>query len=251
MPCDRLLENMKKVVIRADDLGISPGVNQAIKEVCDAGMIKNVGIMINLENIENAVKDLPENIDLGLHCNISVGKPVSDEEQISSLVDSNGSFFRSDIYRRSENDFVKYEEVRKEIRSQVLRFEKIVGRLPDYMDIHAVSSFNFLKAVKDVSIEFSIPYIPLDLDQKGFVLDDKHIVMRMSDPETDLDSLFESNNEYGVIISHPGHTDEILKSRTGMVTMREFELKRFTDLSTLELIKDMHIELIRFTDLFC
>ena len=153
--------------------------------------------------------------------------------------------------RRSENDFVKYEEVRKEIRSQVLRFEKIVGRLPDYMDIHAVSSFNSLKAMKDVSIEFSIPYIPLDLDQKGFVLDDKHIVMRMSDPETDLDSLFESNNEYGVIISHPGYTDEILKSRTGMVTMREFELKRFTDLSTLELIKDMHIELIRFTDLFC
>ena len=82
---------MKNIIIRADDYGISPGVNRGILETLSYGLVKNAGVMINLEDACDVLKFIdPEKTDIGLHGNISVGKPLCNSNEVSSLIDENG-----------------------------------------------------------------------------------------------------------------------------------------------------------------
>lgn len=51
---------MKKMMIRADDLGYSEAVNYGIEKSVKCGIINNVGFMVNMEASEhgyNLIKD--------------------------------------------------------------------------------------------------------------------------------------------------------------------------------------------------
>ena len=53
---------MKKILVRADDLGYSRGVNYGIHDAVYNGFINNVGIMVNMPITEagfNMIKDEP------------------------------------------------------------------------------------------------------------------------------------------------------------------------------------------------
>ena len=78
---------MKKLMIRADDLGYSKGINYGIYESVKNGVIKNIGFMVNMPNsVEgyNLVKDY--DICLGQHTNVCVGRPICNPSLIPSLV---------------------------------------------------------------------------------------------------------------------------------------------------------------------
>ena len=103
---------MKKIIFRADDLGYSEGVNQGIAKTVKRGFIQTVGLIVNLEHSQEGFELIKEyEVCLGLHVNISYGKPVSDPLTLSSLVDENGMFKSSRAYNQASVDFVKYEEV--------------------------------------------------------------------------------------------------------------------------------------------
>ncbi|WP_300920539.1 ChbG/HpnK family deacetylase, partial [uncultured Dubosiella sp.] len=70
---------MKKIIVRADDLGYSKGVNLGIEESVRNGIIRSVGFMTNMPESRNGydlIKDL--DVCLGQHTNICVGKPLCD-----------------------------------------------------------------------------------------------------------------------------------------------------------------------------
>ena len=72
-----------KVIIRADDLGFSEGVNYGIQKACRDGLVSNVGLMTNMPSARHGyqlVKDM--NIALGQHTNICVGRPLTDPRLI-------------------------------------------------------------------------------------------------------------------------------------------------------------------------
>ena len=82
----RVLRNMK-LIMRADDLGFSEGVNYGIYKSVVDGVITSVGMMPNMASAKHGyelVKDL--DIALGQHSNICVGKPLSAPKLIPSLV---------------------------------------------------------------------------------------------------------------------------------------------------------------------
>lgn len=115
---------MKKyIIIRADDLGYSEGINYGILKTIKDGVIKTVCSMVNMDASEHGFNLIKEyKCCLGLHTNISVGKPICDPSTIKSLVDENGNFKSSKIYRILKEDFVIFDEVYKEIEAQYLRF---------------------------------------------------------------------------------------------------------------------------------
>ena len=81
-----------KLIMRADDLGFSDGVNYGIYKSVVDGVITSVGMMPNMASAKHGyelVKDL--DIALGQHSNICVGKPLSDPKLIPSLVQKNGN----------------------------------------------------------------------------------------------------------------------------------------------------------------
>ena len=85
-----------KLILRADDLGISEGVNYGILKAIQDGVISCVGLMPNMESAKHGyqlIKDL--DICLGQHTNICLGKPVCSPELSPSLVKENGEFYSS------------------------------------------------------------------------------------------------------------------------------------------------------------
>ncbi|MDR3343410.1 MAG: ChbG/HpnK family deacetylase [Treponema sp.] len=91
---------MKKIIVNADDFGISEGVNKAVATGYSGGIINSTSIMINLPDAASAVeliKDLKD-LNVGLHVNLTNGNAVSPSGIIPLLADSQG---------RLKNGFVK------------------------------------------------------------------------------------------------------------------------------------------------
>ena len=102
-----------KYIIRADDLGYSEGINYGIYKSASDGMIRNIGLMANMPAAEHGIqllqrleKEYGRKICLGLHVNISNGRPLSDPVEIPGLTETDGSFHNSRYYRNSGQDLV-------------------------------------------------------------------------------------------------------------------------------------------------
>lgn len=84
---------MKRLLLRADDLGYSDGVNCGIAAAVQAGLIRSVGVMTNMPLAESGLARLQiKDLCLGQHTNICTGRPLSDSSLISSIVDDDGNF---------------------------------------------------------------------------------------------------------------------------------------------------------------
>ena len=148
----------KRLLVRADDLGFSEAVNYGIERTLHTGIVRSVGVMANMPAAEHGVRLLSgHDVAVGLHACISAGEPLSDSSLVPSLVESTGQFHGSAAYRAVEEDFVSFEEAYREIRLQVDQLKSLLGRLPDYIDIHAVLSPSFMRAAAAVAEELGLP----------------------------------------------------------------------------------------------
>ena len=70
---------MKKIIINADDCGISKVVNEHIEQAILAEKITSTTVMANMEDFEGSVrlyKQYSKQISFGWHINLSEGKPL-------------------------------------------------------------------------------------------------------------------------------------------------------------------------------
>lgn len=68
---------MKKIIINADDFGLTKENNEAIKEGFKTGVITATSLIANTDGFDNAVNDilpLIPDIDVGFHFNIVEGE---------------------------------------------------------------------------------------------------------------------------------------------------------------------------------
>lgn len=84
----------QKIIFNADDFGISQGVNQAIFEAYQKGVLNSASLMVNQKYAEEAVemKQQMPGLDLGLHVNLTNEYPAAEAAKIPLLVDENGKF---------------------------------------------------------------------------------------------------------------------------------------------------------------
>ncbi|EAC5475512.1 ChbG/HpnK family deacetylase, partial [Listeria monocytogenes] len=121
-----------KLIMRADDLGFSDGVNCGILKSVKDGLITSVGLMPNMQEAKNGYEMIKDyRVCLGQHTNICVGRPLSDPKLIPSLVQENGEFCSSQEIRQRTNDTIVMEEAEIEIEAQLKRFRAITGKNPD------------------------------------------------------------------------------------------------------------------------
>ena len=129
---------MKKLIITADDYGMSPGVNQAIEEGIGCGLITSTNVMANMDYAQDAatLKQKFPNVSVGIHWTLSAGRPVSKPEEIPSLVNENGEFHSYQEFRkRYRSELIKEEEIITELKNQYEKFCEICGE-PDYWNTH-------------------------------------------------------------------------------------------------------------------
>ncbi|MBI2251969.1 MAG: ChbG/HpnK family deacetylase [Armatimonadetes bacterium] len=87
---------MKKLIIHADDFNLTFGINLGIIKAFKEGIARSTSIMINLPGIEHSISLLRENpkLDIGLHVNLTFGKPILNPREALSLIDQEGFFYR-------------------------------------------------------------------------------------------------------------------------------------------------------------
>ena len=108
------VKTMKYLLIRADDLGYSEGVNYGIAAAVAAGLVRSVGVMTNMPAAVHGLGLLHgHSLCLGQHTNICVGRPLTDPSHIPSLCTPEGEFRPSRTYREAAKegrDFVVLDE---------------------------------------------------------------------------------------------------------------------------------------------
>lgn len=140
---------MQKLIVTADDYGMCDVVDKAIDAGIENGIITTTNVMLNMETLNNA-KDLKErypHISVGIHWNVTTGKPVSDPEEIPTLVDSNGVFWSIRTFKKKYGKgLINPADLEKELEAQFALFEKTCGKA-DYWNTHENSSLS-VKAFK-------------------------------------------------------------------------------------------------------
>ena len=135
---------MKKLIITADDYGMSEGVNEAIDAGINAGLITSTNVMTNMPFYEEAkkLKDI-KSVSVGLHWVLACGRPVLPAEEIPTLVSPSGEFFPYPEFRkRLRNKQISFADIKKELIAQYTRYFELMGQ-PDYWNTHQNTHVDF------------------------------------------------------------------------------------------------------------
>ena len=254
---------MKKILIRADDLGYSEAVNLGIAKTVEAGLVKSVGIMVNMPTINHGLNLInPFDVCLGQHTNICLGPPVLDPKKIPSLCQSNGLFKTSTTYReavKNGEDFVVLDEVIMEIEAQYHRFIELTGMKPDYFECHAVASKNFFKGLEIVAEKYKLSHLKMSMDETPVLFRNTKIYNRVPKDfakyELNPISIIEEtlatahDGDCDMLIFHPGYIDAYLLKHSNMIKIRAFEAEMLSQPQTKTWIEAQNVTLVSYNDL--
>ena len=135
---------MKSLIINADDLGADESRNRGIFEAIEAGRVTSVSVLVNGEGFEDAMerwKGLGDKtVSLGIHINISEGRPVSDG--LHMLTGQDGFFLGKQAAHhlmRQGGDRELEQEIQKEIKAQINALQALkspITHLDGHQHIH-------------------------------------------------------------------------------------------------------------------
>jgi chitin disaccharide deacetylase len=249
---------VKKLLVRADDLGYSEGINYGIAKSVKEGIIGSVGVMTNMPTVVHGLKLLEEtDVCFGQHTNICIGKPLTDPSLIPSITNENGEFKSSKEYRQANEDFVVLDEVILEIEAQYKRFVELIGEPPRYFEGHAVSSENFFKGLEIVAEKYGLKYSPFSMDGGPIKVGDKKVYLSMDSMKPDyvpfesLKKTVENAEEdgYNMFICHPGYLDGYILRNSSLTIPRPLEVDMVCDPNTKKWLNESGVELITYDDL--
>ena len=127
-----------RVIINADDFGMTRSVNEAVFTLGRRGTVTSTTVMVNLPFADQAVDLL--NIDgfgIGLHINLTQGPPISPPGEVPSLVGPDGEFLgKTNFERAVRRNAVNDREVFREINAQFNKLAELVGDRIDHLDSH-------------------------------------------------------------------------------------------------------------------
>lgn len=261
----------KHLIVNADDLGMSPGVNR--------GILTSTTAMTNLpdaaDGIRQAQQEAPE-MGLGLHLNFTHGRPL---QPIDSLVTEDGCFSPLETLIQ-QTAHANPDEMAAEVEAQFNRFVELAGTVPDHIDSHHHMAFFFpgsLRRALELAHEHNLPlrypdafvdadrirlYVNNALDETAAdrlaqalaaVCTDypdfrtSDYIERAFDASINADELAAvfAHLPDGVteMLCHPGYAHE---HNDVLNDQREVELKLLTDPAIIALVAEQEIELITF-----
>ncbi|MCK0473046.1 ChbG/HpnK family deacetylase [Halalkalibacter sp. APA_J-10(15)] len=127
----------KKIIINADDFGLSYGVSDGILKAHQEGIVTSTSLMTNqIDSVRALIEGLKyPNLGIGVHLVITKGSPISNQNDVCSLVDSTGEFYnQNELYKRRGK--IEINEIYIEYCNQIERFFRISGRLPNHLNTH-------------------------------------------------------------------------------------------------------------------
>jgi YdjC-like protein len=126
----------KQLIITGDDYGMCAAVNDAIEECLSAGTMSATCVMTNMpacDQVATLRRKFPRS-SIGLHWNLTQGRPLLGPAAVPSLIDGDGQFAGS-LRRRWLARRVNRDEVRAELAAQYERFQALAGDA-DFWNTH-------------------------------------------------------------------------------------------------------------------
>ncbi len=107
--------------ITADDWGLSPEINRSILELAQLGVIRRVSIMAQGAYLQEGLKELCslKNIDLGLHFNLTYGKPSPQNHHVDSRLLENTGHLKGCFISSPQKFMLRWLGLRSLAKSQV------------------------------------------------------------------------------------------------------------------------------------
>src|SRR5262245_58384366 len=86
-----------QLIVTADDFNLSAGVSRGILEAHHHGIVTETSVMVNLGDLQQASAMLASapQLGVGLHLNITRGRPLAPPSAVAELLGSNGQFLGS------------------------------------------------------------------------------------------------------------------------------------------------------------
>lgn len=278
-------EHLRKyLVVTADDFGQDIDISKGIIEAHVCGIVTSTSLMVNSEYTEQAVQLLKSerrSIALGLHFNLTYGRPISAAEEVVSLVDNLGQFppsFNPDTLEKEKPSALDRQvgqvlrdlrrrshpnDIRREIHAQFRRFLDLLGCLPTHLDshhhIHRLP--DVLNIVEEIAIEYHLPVrqvSPVMRDRlwaQGIPTTD--VFVNRFWGELDFATSLNHMKQFLKTISrgttelmcHPGHSSSELRRASLYSVQREQEIKLVCHPDIVNLILADGIELISTSQL--
>lgn len=245
----------KKLIFNADDLGRTSGINEGIFAAHDKGLVTSATLMVIYPAAEKAADTLgsyPE-LGVGLHLQLSGGKPLLPPETVPSLVDDDGRF----PAKPDGHQGPSYDQVRVEVQAQFERFRELTGQLPTHLDghHHCLRLPVVGEALIEVAREWDLPIrrasaLVADwLKQTGVPTTDV-FVEDFYGEEVQMEVLQRLISQVGPgtteIMCHPGLSDDELRASSSYADQREQELALLTHPDARRALDDYGIHLTHF-----
>jgi hopanoid biosynthesis associated protein HpnK len=130
---------VRNLIVNADDLGWTEGVNRGIAEAHRHGIVTSTSVLANGRAFAQAVElvERMQALGVGVHLNLSDGAPVAKLEQVKSLVNDRGMLKggpESLLLRMARRGLV-LEQVEREWDAQIQRVRD-AGIQPTHLDGH-------------------------------------------------------------------------------------------------------------------
>jgi hypothetical protein len=274
---------LRRIWLCADDYGISPGVNRAIRDLIERGRLNATSVMMvgpaiargEIDALEAAAKASPR-CAIGLHVTLSAPfRPLT-----MHFRPLDGDMFmpfpkllRAGLLRRLDREFF-----RNEVRAQLAAFAQAFGRAPDFVDGHQhVQLFpqvrdGFVDAVAEATPHAwvrqggrALPLRQRLASPKALVLDRLSTQFRRRAGSAGLSynpgfagaydftrtvdfgalmrQFLQGLPDGGLVMCHPGFVDDILAGLDPMTDVREREHAFLSGDAFAQLLADSHVTL--------
>lgn len=273
----------RRIVLCADDYGISPGVSAAIRDLIARGRLNATSAMVvapSLTVSEAAAlaglkRDMPQ-LQIGLHFTLTAPfRPASDayaplkDDAFLTLPATLGSALIARLDR---------ERIAQELRAQIGAFSQRFGFLPDYVDGH--QHVQIFPQIRDAALTVMRDMLPgawmrqcgrvtplaaRVADRKGMVLDMMSTGFRKRATAAGIgfNPGFAGSYDFGanpdfavlfpkfldglpnhsVVMCHPGFVDDELKALDPLTNLRESEYAFFASDSFPEILRSERVTL--------
>ena len=231
---------MTKLIINADDFGLSEAVNYGIISAHKNGVVTSTSTMANMPGFEHAMELLKENKELGcgVHMTMSCYKPVL--WNLKTMVDENGYFIRRITNEVIEN--MDLDEIYNEFCAQIekVRAKTTITHLDSHHHVHTLEKLR--PVIERILEKYDLPIrggFEYDLNYSKIIpLIDTFYGDNVSE------DYFVKNNdhlkEYEIadIMCHPAFVDDFLIKTTSYSMARINEHKILTSKGIKDFIQN-------------
>ena len=269
-----------RLIINADDFGLTSPINRGIIETIENGIVNSVSLIATGQELEMACDYVfyKKKIFTGWHINLTTGRPVLDPGQVKTLTDKNGFFLgKTRFIFKALTGLLDTNECRLELSAQLDRLANNNINITHIDSHHDIHHLRFVAdIIRPILIDLDDHYIRFHQSQVKFLrrfglfyLIDKALIKLLAKR-----SLYQNNNHsvdfiwfrelyqyknklkvlksyisgmtngVNLVICHPGYFDKNNELKLKYNYQRQEEMKVLCNSEILLFLKQNHVKMI-------